>query len=80
MANKDDLAKTLEDKVADYKRFSFILLALSVFMFIGLIIPNDGVGSIQQIILLILSSTSIAFAVIFHRKAMKIRELLNDNQ
>ncbi|WNF37649.1 YrhC family protein [Bacillaceae bacterium IKA-2] len=80
MANKDDLVKTLEDKVTDYKRFSFILLALSVFMFIGLIIPNEGVGSIQQITLIILSGNSIAFAMIFHRKAMKVRELLNEKQ
>lgn len=80
MANKDDLVKTLEDKVVDYKRFAFILLALSVFMFIGLIIPNEGVGLIQQIILILLSSNSIAFAVIFHRKAMKVRKLLNEEQ
>lgn len=78
MINKNDLVKTLEEKVTDYKRFAFILLALSVFMFIGLIIPNEGVGSIQQIILIILSSNSIGFAVIFHRKAMKVRELLNE--
>lgn len=80
MANKDDLVKVMEDKIADYKRFAFILLALSVFMFIGLIIPNEGVGSIQQIILIILSSNAIAFAIIFHRKAMKVRELLNEEQ
>jgi len=80
LANKDNIVEKLEAKVTDYKRFAFILLALSVFMFIGLIIPNEGVSSTQQVAMIILSISSIGFAVIFHNKAMKARELLSEQR
>ncbi|WP_211274647.1 YrhC family protein [Anaerobacillus arseniciselenatis] len=77
MSNKSSVTTNiLKGKVTDYKRFAFILLALSVFMFIGLIVPNEGVSQMQQMILIILSITSIVFAFIFHKMAMKFREQL----
>ncbi len=77
MTNKSNVATNiLKDKVTDYKRFAFILLALSVFLFIGLIVPNEGVSQIQDTVLIILSISSIIFAFIFHKMAMKFREQL----
>jgi hypothetical protein len=76
MTDKTNLTRVLEDKVADYKRFAFILLALSVFLFIGLIVPNEGVSQNQNIILIGLSISSLVFAFLFHKKAMKCREQL----
>ncbi|WP_227934866.1 YrhC family protein [Alkalihalobacillus deserti] len=34
--------KQLEAKVADYKQYGFILLSLSIFLFIGLVIPSES--------------------------------------
>lgn len=76
MANQTDLSKVLEDKIADYKRFAFILLALSVFLFIGLIVPNEGVSQNQHVALIGLSVFSLIFAAIFHKRAMKFQEQL----
>ncbi|QOY36274.1 YrhC family protein [Anaerobacillus isosaccharinicus] len=76
MADKTKLTNMLADKVTDYKRFAFILLALSVFLFIGLIVPNEGVSQYQQIALIGLSVCSLAFAALFHKKAMKAQEQL----
>lgn len=80
MTNKNDVTTILKDKVTDYKRFAFILLALSVFMFIGLIIPNEGVSQIQAPVLIVLSITSIMFAVMFHKKAMKCQQQLHSEE
>jgi hypothetical protein len=76
MADKTSVTKVLEDKIADYKRFAFILLALSVFLFIGLIIPNEGVSQNSLLALIGLSVSSLAFSALFHKKAMKFREQL----
>lgn len=73
-----DVKKVLEEKVTDYKRFGFVLLSLSVFLFIGLIIPTEGQGVNEThfLLLITLSVVSITLSVIFHRKAMKYREQL----
>ncbi len=78
--SKGNLAKVLADKVADYKRFAFILLALSVFMFIGLIVPNEGVTQNQSIILVGLSIVTLISAFICHRQAMKFQEQLYNEE
>lgn len=76
----DENLKVLEDKVTDYKRFAFILLALNVFLFIGLIIPNDGITQIQQAFLIITSILSLISALFFHKKAMKYKEELYSSE
>lgn len=76
MNENNNVTKVLEEKVADYKRFAFILLALSVFMFIGLIVPNEGISHNQSLILVGLSVCSLVFALFFHKKAMKTQEQL----
>jgi hypothetical protein len=76
LTNNEDLTKVLKDKVTDYKRFAFILLALSVFLFIGLIVPTEGISQNHHTILISLSVFSIMFAFIFHKRAMKFQEQL----
>lgn len=76
MQKQNDFKRILEEKVADYKRFAFILLSLTIFLFIGLLVPNGEESQIQSSILIGLNVCSIVFAVIFHKKAMKIQEQL----
>ncbi|MCT8139577.1 YrhC family protein [Anaerobacillus sp. CMMVII] len=77
MADKTtNVTKILEDKIADYKRFAFILLALTIFLFLGLIVPNEGVSQNQQLVLIGLSISSLILAAVFHKKAMKYKEQL----
>jgi hypothetical protein len=76
MTDKTSVTKVLEDKIADYKRFAFILLALSVFLFIGLIVPNEGASQNSLFFLIGLSISSLAFSAMFHKRAMKFQEQL----
>lgn len=76
MAMEEKAVKILEEKITDYKRFAFILLALTGFLFVGLIVPTEGISSMQQLFLIAGSVCTILFAVLFHRKAMKCQEQL----
>ncbi|UTW70709.1 hypothetical protein KHA80_04310 [Anaerobacillus sp. HL2] len=40
MQDQNAFKRVLEEKVVDYKRFAFILLSLTVFLFVGLLVPN----------------------------------------
>ncbi len=71
-----DKPKMLQEKVVDYKRYAYILLALSVFLFLGLIVPNEAATLNQQKILIGLNICSLVFAAFFHKMAMKCQEQL----
>ncbi|WLD92177.1 YrhC family protein [Alkalihalobacillus sp. AL-G] len=62
------MVKDLKIKIADYKRFSFVLLGLSAFLYLGSIIPFEGKQGIDQIILLAISYSAIGVALFFYRK------------
>jgi hypothetical protein len=38
---KNTLTKELKNKIADYQRFGFILMAVSTFFYVGLVLPED---------------------------------------
>ncbi|WP_169823081.1 YrhC family protein [Anaerobacillus alkalilacustris] len=80
MDNDNNHIKLLKDKVTDYKRFAFILLALTTFMFVGLLVPNEDATQIQHILLIGLSICAILCAALFHRKAMKFQEQLYSDE
>lgn len=73
--NQDNTEK-LENIVNDYKRFSFVLLSLTAFLFLGLIIPSQEFSQTHHLLLIGLISVSIILSVTFHRIAMKYREKL----
>ncbi|MGO4887364.1 YrhC family protein [Anaerobacillus sp. MEB173] len=73
----EDRVKQLTEKVNDYKRFSYILIALSVFLFLGLIIPAEG-NMGNDITLIGGSLLLLGFAFACHRIAMKSREQLEE--
>ncbi|WP_209122877.1 YrhC family protein [Alkalihalobacillus sp. BA299] len=73
--------RELKGKAEDYKRFGFILLSLSVFMFLGIIIPNDAplTGNYAEY-MMIGTVLSLIIAFIFHRKAMHYRNQLDNEE
>lgn len=73
----EDKVKQLTDKVNDYKRFSFILIALSVFMFIGLLIPSEE-KMVSEVPLILMSLLLLGLAFLCHRISIKSREQLED--
>lgn len=80
LRGNQDNTKKLENIVNDYKRFSFVLLSLTVFLFLGLIIPTQELSQTHHILLIGLIVVSISLSFVFHRKAMKYREKLFEEQ
>lgn len=75
----DKEIRDIQGKVTDYKRFGFILLSLSIFMFLGLVIPNEvTVASDVSMYMIIGTVVSLILAFVFHRKAMHYRNLLDN--
>ncbi|MFC4320872.1 YrhC family protein [Litchfieldia salsa] len=52
--------KVIQHKITDYKRYSFILIAVSVFLYIGVLIPNEGKTNLQMIALM---GTTVLFLI-----------------
>ncbi|MDQ0216713.1 hypothetical protein J2S13_003197 [Oikeobacillus pervagus] len=57
--------KRLTEKMVDYKRFAFTLIALSVFLYLGVVLPIDGRTDIKTYILMIGNILLLALSVIF---------------
>lgn len=74
---EDKKQKQLEDKVTDYKQFGFILLSLSIFLFIGLVIPTQDVTQWQGLFIVgIFMMLGCSF--VCHRLAMRAQKQLHE--
>ncbi len=70
----DSQIKQLKDKVDDYRRFAFILIALSGFLMIGTVLPKQAVMS--QGWLLAAVGGLLVLSVSLHGVAVKTQQLL----
>lgn len=68
----------LRAAVADYSRFAFTLLAVSVFFYLGVVIPKDGKGIIQTDIMMGATGLFLIIAFVFFRKAIKYKRILQE--
>ncbi len=73
-----EMVKDTKDKIADFKRFSFVLLSLSAFLYIGSIIPFEGKQTLHKLILLGTSYLSLGIALVFYRKISQWKKQLNE--
>ncbi|UOE95588.1 YrhC family protein [Alkalihalobacillus sp. LMS39] len=71
--------KTLKDKVEDYRRFAYILLSLGIFLFIGILIPNDSGTAIEPSHFIIAVFIMLGASIFFHRKATYYQKLVNND-
>ena len=70
----------LKNKVTDFKRFSFIILAITSFLAIGLVLPTDfSAGDQQGMVIGIIAALLIA-AFYFHRSAMNTQHKINEEE
>ncbi|MFV8826807.1 YrhC family protein [Alkalihalobacterium sp. APHAB7] len=77
----DKKIREIKGKIEDYKRFGFILLSLSIFMFLGIIIPNDVPLTGNYVEYMMVGTVlSLVMALIFHRKAMRYRNQLDNEE
>jgi low affinity Fe/Cu permease len=72
--------KKLEAKVADYTRFAFVLLAVSVFLYIGVLIPTTGEGRTDWQLYTITGTTILFLATSFtlFNRVIKYKRKLNE--
>jgi predicted permease len=70
--------KEIQDKVADYTRFGMVLLAVSVFMFIGVLIPNEGKGMLQLYIIMTTTLSFLGASLYFFQKVNKYKKTLSE--
>ncbi|NEU31595.1 hypothetical protein GN156_12555 [bacterium LRH843] len=77
----DRQLKLLKEKIIDYKRFGFVLFSLSIFLFIGLLIPTEGIASQMPGMVIGAIFISLTLAAVFHQLAMKAeKQLHNENE
>ncbi|WP_201713568.1 YrhC family protein [Rossellomorea arthrocnemi] len=66
--------KTIQQKIVDFKRFGFTLLALSVFMYLGVIIPTETVTPGKIITLMTGTVILLGMSLFFFTKAIKYKK------
>ncbi|WP_175990946.1 YrhC family protein [Bacillus sp. Marseille-Q1617] len=66
--------KKLQDKMNDFKRYGFTLLALSVFMYLGVVIPSETVTEIKTMTLMSGTIVLLGLSLIFFTKAIKYKK------
>jgi hypothetical protein len=66
--------KNLQDKINDFKRFGFTLLALSVFMYLGVVIPSETVTPVKTMTLMSGTVVLLGLSLIFFTKAIKYKK------
>lgn len=76
--NKD--LKSLQDKITDFTRFGMVLLAVSVFLFIGMLIPNEGKSIVQTYAMIGSELLLLGAAFYFFQKSVKLKNKLIEMQ
>ncbi len=70
--------KQLQDKMTDYKRFAFVLLSLSVFLYIGSFLPVEGKTDGATLILTGGGFLLVGIAIFFYSRAIAIQKKINE--
>ena len=66
--------KTIQHKINDFKRFGFTLLALSVFMYLGVIIPSETVTPVKTVTLMTGTVVLLGMSLLFFTRAIKYKK------
>ncbi|WP_059102724.1 YrhC family protein [Shouchella shacheensis] len=70
-------AKKLRDKWQDYRRFSFIFLTLSAFLYIGCLLPDTTESGARNVpVLAAIVSACVLLSVVFHFVGAKAKHIL----
>lgn len=75
------MEKTLKDlsgRLADYKRFAIVLLAVGVFFYLGVIIPAVHQVKWHDEAMTITSALTLSASIFFFAKVKKFRKMISD--
>jgi small neutral amino acid transporter SnatA (MarC family) len=73
-------AKKIYEKMIDFHRFASVLLAVGVFFYFGVIIPNEANTTISQIAGLGGSILFLAGSIFFFHYSKKLRKKLEESE
>ncbi|RKL68603.1 hypothetical protein CR203_00680 [Salipaludibacillus neizhouensis] len=76
----DTKLQMLKDKIDDYRRFAFITIALTAFLVLGTVLPNETVHTSHQSGLLITIGVMLVMAIFFHRTSIRAQRLLAEEE
>ncbi|WP_335869277.1 YrhC family protein [Bacillus sp. 2205SS5-2] len=70
------MKKRLNEKIIDYKRFGFTLVALSVFLYLGVVLPTMGKTTIKIYTLMTFTTIFLSLSFYFFFQAILIKKQL----
>jgi hypothetical protein len=73
-----NIKKTLNDKIIDYKRFAFVLVSLSVFLYLGAVLPVEEKTVFKTYMLMGGTVVMLGFSGLFFYQAAKLKRKLTD--
>jgi hypothetical protein len=73
-----NIKKNLNDKIIDYKRFAFILVSLSVFLYLGAVLPVEEKTLFKTYMLMGGTVIMLGFSGLFFFHAAKLKRKLTE--
>jgi NhaP-type Na+/H+ or K+/H+ antiporter len=69
--------KKLQALIVDFKQYAFILLAVSVFLYIGVTLPDQGKAEIYDNVLMITTIFCLISAFVCFKTSLKFKKQLD---
>ncbi|WP_156791505.1 YrhC family protein [Bacillus sp. SG-1] len=74
----ENIKKNLSDKIIDYKRFAFVLVSVSVFLYLGAVLPVEEKTIFQTYTLMGGTIIMLGFSGMFFYQAAMLKKKLTD--
>ncbi|HYK72268.1 MAG TPA: YrhC family protein [Pseudoneobacillus sp.] len=71
-------AKKIYEKMIDFHRFAIVLLAVGVFLYLGVIIPKDSMTKMSQFVGMGGTILFLASSIFFFFQSKRLRKRLED--
>jgi membrane protein implicated in regulation of membrane protease activity len=71
--------KNIYDKMVDFHRFATVLLAVGVFFYLGVIIPNVATTTMSQLVGIAGSLTVLLVSILFFVLSKRLRKKLEES-
>ena len=72
--------KKLQALIIDFKQYAFILLAVSVFLYIGVTLPDQGKAEIYDYVLMITTILCLISAFVCFKTSLKYKKQLDQTE
>jgi hypothetical protein len=74
----ETIKKNINDKIIDYKRFAFVLVSLSVFLYLGAVLPVEEKTLFKTYMLMGGTVTMLGFSGLFFYQAARLKKKLTE--